>query len=183
MPFNLSIRSRLTPGSASSIGGYVLIRILSLILVIGAIMSALSLVVIEIRGSIACANNLESIYRALSLYEVERGSLPALAYFPDDPIDDSDSLAVMLEPYGLTRSHCICPAAREIQRNEGQTYLWNIALNGQRIPHNAEPVWMLVDMNALSDEVPASHLGGYNVLFSDGKVRRMRDPRRTLLNL
>ncbi len=172
-----------SPDTAPRTAGYVLIRILLLILVIGALMGALSFIVLEIRGSIACASNLETIYRALSLYEVERGALPALAFYPDDPMNDNDSLAVALETYGLTRTQCICPAAREIQRNEGQTYLWNTALNGQRIPHDKEPVWMLVDMNALSDEVPASHLGRYNALFSDGKVRRIRDPRRELPNL
>jgi hypothetical protein len=35
---------------------------------------------------------------------------------------------------------------------------------------------MLIEINALSDLVPASHFGSYNVLFTDGTVARISSP-------
>lgn len=168
---------------ANSKSGRIFIRILFLMLVIGGIVGALLFTMTQIRHTVACADNLKSIYRALELYEMERGVLPTLAYYPDHPLEDSDSLRVVLEPYGLTGARCLCPHARSVQRDEGLTYLWNVSLNGQRIPRDKEPVWMLVDMNALSDDVPAPHLGRYNALFTDGTVKRIRDPQRELPGL
>lgn len=155
------------------------------ILLIGTalVVAVLMNILAEARHAAQCAANLQQIYRALELYEMDRGTLPTLAYFPDQPMDDPDSLRVVLEPYGITPQHCICPASRPIQAAEGLTYLWNVRLNGKRIPRGTNAVWMLVDMNAISDDVPASHFGGYNVLFSDGTVRRIRQPQRELSGL
>lgn len=163
--------------------GRVLVRILVPMLTIGAIVAALLFAMLQVRNTIVCSEHLRTIYRALELYEMERGALPNLAYFPDEPTEDNDSLRVVLEPYGLSSDRCICPAAHPIQINEGLTYLWNPALNSQRIPREGEPVWMVVDMNALSGDVPAPHLGRYNALFSDGTVKRIHDPRSELPGL
>lgn len=155
--------------------GRVVVRILLLMLLIGALVGSLLFVMTQIQNSIICTDNLKTIYQALELYEMERGVLPTLAYFPDHATDDGDSLRVVLEPYGLNATQCICPNTHPLQKAEGLTYLWNVELNGQRLPRK-EPVWMLVDMSALSDEVPSSHLGRYNALFSDGSIKRISDP-------
>ncbi len=156
-----------------------------LLITAGAAIVVMSLLYLltQMRRATQCAAQLQSIYRALELYEMDRGTLPTLAYFPDLPMEDADSLRVALEPYGLAPDRCICPQSKPIQRAEGLTYLWNVQLNGQRLPRGADAVWMLVDMNALSDDVPAPHLGRYNALFSDGSVRRIRNPRRELPGL
>jgi prepilin-type processing-associated H-X9-DG protein len=167
----------------SSRAGHVIVRILGLLLVIAAVVGALFYVLGQVRRTATCADQLKSIYRALELYEMERGVLPSLAFYPDHALEDLDSLRVVLEPYGVSGARCICPSARPVQRAEGLTYLWNVSLNGQRMPRESEAVWMLVDMNALSDDVPSPHLGRYNALFSDGSVRRIRDPRRELPGL
>jgi prepilin-type processing-associated H-X9-DG protein len=42
---------------------------------------------------------------------------------------------------------------------------------------------MIVDLTALAVDVPAPHPGGCNVLYSDGVVRRVRDPLKSLRGL
>jgi hypothetical protein len=158
-------------------------RLCAFIAALGVAMSILLYVLTQIRRTAQCEANLLSIYRALELYEMERGTLPGLAYFPDLPMEDADSLRVVLEPYGLSPDRCLCPQSKPIQRAEGLTYIWNVQLNGQRIPRGTNAVWMLVDMEVLSDDVPAPHLGRYNVLYSDGVVRRVREPKRELPGL
>lgn len=175
--------SQLIAARANPRSGRILVRMLMPMLVIGAIVGALLYVMLQIRSTLVCAENLRTIYRALELYEMERGILPNLAYYPDQPTEDNDSLRVVLEPYGLSPDRCICPSAHQIQRNEGLTYLWNTALNNRRIPRDGEPVWMAVDMNVLSRDLPAPHLTRYNVLFSDGAVKQIRNPRDELPGL
>ena len=48
---------------------------------------------------------------------------------------------------------------------------------------NGPPVWMLVEMTAVSSDLPAPHLGQCNVLFTDGSIRRIRDPLKELPGL
>ena len=130
-----------------------------------------------------CTSRLTLIHRALELYEIERGTLPPLAFFPDDPREGADSLRVVLEHYGVEQETCVCPGEPRLLRESGQTYLWNASLSGKKMPRGAAPVWMLVESSAISRDVPAPHWGGYHVLYSDGQVRTIRDPERDLPGL
>ena len=123
-----------------------------------------------------CEENLNRIYLAMELYEIERGTLPRLSFFPNDPRNDPDSLCVVLAEYGASRDIPICPAAHEIHRNMGLTYLWNMKLNGAKLDNEGEPRWMLVEINALSDKVPEPHFGRYNILYTDGRILRSSEP-------
>lgn len=138
----------------------------------------------QVRLSMACGENLRAIYRALELFEYERGTLPALAFFPDNPFEDSDSLRVVLEPYGAGGSMCVCPHAPRALSELGLTYVWNVRLNGRKMPRDpAERDWMLVEISAVSGDVPAPHLGRYNVLYTDGTVERISEPQQQLKGL
>ncbi|HMP74820.1 MAG TPA: hypothetical protein PKE12_00850 [Kiritimatiellia bacterium] len=163
--------------------GGIWIRILFLSACLGLVVWGLLHILVQVRRTAACAENLQSIYRALELYELERGVLPTLAYFPDQPMEDADSLRTVLEPYGLNGQRCLCPASHRFIQSEGLTYIWNVGLNGQRMPRGEETTWMLVDISALTDDVPAPHLWRYNVLYSDGTVKRARSPLRELQGL
>ena len=63
------------------------------------------------------------------------------------------------------------------------TYVWNVRLNARKIPKGQAREWMLVDIQVLSEDVPAPHLGRYHVLYSDGVVERIQDPRQQLPGL
>lgn len=146
-------------------------------------LAAIYHILAQVRKTLACADNLKAVYRALELYEMDRGVLPKLAFYPDNPVEDGDSLRVVLEAYGAGGSACVCPHAPPNQQELGLTYVWNVRLNGRKIPPVEEREWMLVEMNALSAEVPAPHLGRYNVLYTDGTVERIKDPLTNLRGL
>jgi len=156
--------------------GFILLRTLMLTffcLVVAAIVYAF---VQQHNLTLMCTDNLRRIFTALEMYEIERGTLPRLAFFPNDPRQDMDSINVALEEFGAHGTTCICPTTHPSHKLLGLTYLWNHDLSGSKLQEDKEPVWMLVEINALSDQVPAPHLGLYNILYSDGSVRRSRTP-------
>lgn len=130
-----------------------------------------------------CEENLQRIYRVLAFYEAKNDALPLLAYFPDDPQNDADSLYVIMESYSMDARICVCPAVHSTLRNQGLTYIWNTQLSGVPLPDDGPPQWMLVEMTAISGEVPAPHLRSYNVLYTDGTVKRVKDPLKELPGL
>lgn len=157
-------------------GGFSVLQILTVTVLIALIATGTYYYIRQQMLARECAANLRRIYAALELYEIDRGTLPRLAFFPDDPKQDPDSIVVALTPYGTTPDVYLCPTAPLPHRELGLTYLWNTRLNGRKIPRASTPEWMLVEINALSDEVPASHMGKYNVLYTDGAVHREKDP-------
>lgn len=130
-----------------------------------------------------CAGHLKDIYRALELYELERGTLPNLAFFPDDPKQDPNSLRVVLESHGLTPDQCACPAAPRKLQDLGLTYVWNVRMSNRKLEKATPPPWLLVEIQSLSADVPVPHPNGYNVLFSDGSVQCLRQPLKELQGL
>ena len=123
-----------------------------------------------------CARNLHRLYMAAEMYEMERGVLPRLAFFPEDPKQDANSLAVVLGPYGALPEVCVCPAAPVDIRAMGLTYVWNVRVNGRPLHGLSGPEWLVTEINAISRDYPAAHLGRYNILYTDGQVRRLVNP-------
>ncbi|MFH0908396.1 MAG: hypothetical protein V1929_06520 [bacterium] len=163
--------------------GHVLTKVLVLIVVLLAAVGALYYILYQASLQKECEVNLLRLHRAIEMYEVDRGTLPRLAFFPDDPKQDIDSLRVALEAYGADGIACLCPTAPDIQIELGLTYVWNVKLNNRKLPRDGDAEWMLVEISALSMDVPAPHLGQYNVLYTDGKVRRVKYPLQELRGL
>jgi len=130
-----------------------------------------------------CQENLIQIYRALEQYEIERGVLPALAFYPTDPRESTDGLRQTLERFGVNGRNVICPACPHALRETGQTYVWNNAMSGKPLDVGATSTWLLAEMQILDMELPRPHAGGYHALFADGQIRRIRDPLRELPGL
>ncbi|HMP73482.1 MAG TPA: hypothetical protein PKE55_09495 [Kiritimatiellia bacterium] len=164
------------PPTSSRQGG-ILLRLSLLIALAAVLILGILSLLNSLSRSAKCAEQLRDIYLALELFELDKGSLPHLAFFPDDPLTDTDSLRVVLEEYGLRASSCVCPAAAPRLRDTGLTYIWNVRLNGANLQiENREREWMLIDAAALSADLPSPHLGGFNVLFTDGTVERIAMP-------
>ncbi len=144
------------------------------------LVGAIYYVLIQVSKTVQCSDQLIRIYQALELFEMDRGSLPHLAFYPDEPMTDPDSIRVVLEEYGVDPHAWVCPASHPLITNLGLSYIWNTRLNGANLRGFDERQWMLIEVNALSDDVPAPHLGYYNVLYSDGKVERISDPAESL---
>ena len=123
-----------------------------------------------------CSQNLQKIYGALVDYEDRFGFLPKLAFYPDDARLDPDSVTVKLAAFGVLESDCICPSSPAVLQDAGITYLWNIALNMQRLEDFSTSTWVMVEIHSLSSSVPAPHLRTYNILFTDGRVTKSRRP-------
>ncbi len=163
-----------TPSRRSS--GFTLVELLFVLLILAGVAWGLYFLFHQRLLRLRCEENLVSIYAALDLYEIERGSLPRLAFYPDDPKQDQNSLITALQPYGVPNEAFVCPALPPSLQAQGLTYIWNVQLNGKKLRGPGAPTWVLVEMNALSATVPAPHLGHYNVLYTDGRVRSSREP-------
>ncbi len=163
--------------------GRIVILLLLLVIIVVAVFGLFCLLTEKSKNRQICEDNLKKIYRALEQFENDRGVLPTLAYFPADPQADSDSLPVALESYGADAHTCICPAMHLVLREMGLTYIWNSSLSGKRIPRSGAPVWMLVEMTAISSDLPAPHIHQFNVLYSDGSVKHVTNPLKELPGL
>jgi len=163
--------------------GHVIFKLFLLTVAIAAIIGGIYFALMQISMTVRCADQLTRIYQALELYEMDRGTLPRLAFYPDEPMTDPDSIRVVLEEYGVDPGVWVCPAAHAKVANQGLTYVWNTQLNGSNLRSFEERQWVLVEINALSTDIPAPHIGYCNVLYTDGKVERVRDPMNTLRGL
>ena len=119
-----------------------------------------------------CEKNLRSIYAALELYELDKGYLPKLDFYPSSPSDDQDSLMVVLRPYGVRPGYCLCPKAPRIVKAAGLSYVWNVKLNNQPLPDSDSTDWLLMEIQALSDKIPGPHLRSNHILYTDGRIER-----------
>jgi hypothetical protein len=120
--------------------------------------------------------NLNLIYMALEWYEMENGQLPDLAFFPENPREDGDSLLVALKRFGVDERMTVCPSAPQSIQDLGLNYVWNVRLNGRRLYQPGLREWVLVDIHAISPSVPYPYLRGYSILFSDGVVEWSKVP-------
>lgn len=156
--------------------GFTLAELIVVLVLLALVGVGIASVTREIFERKHCKRNLYAIYNALELYEIDRGTLPRMAFFPDQPRMDRDSPVVLLRPYCSDPDIFVCPAAPRRFQELGLTYLWNVGLNGKKLHSIQPPVWLMTELQALSDQVPAPHLGIYNVLFSDGRVLKMKVP-------
>ena len=124
----------------------------------------------------SCETNLKKLYLALELYELEHKQLPTLAFYPNKPGLDRDSILPVLSHLADIKDACVCKAAHPFLRQTGLTYVWNVQLNGVELPKTGEAKWMLTDIQAISDSVDPPHQGHYHVLYTDGRVIRSIDP-------
>lgn len=163
--------------------GSAIFRLFLMTVAVFAIVGAIYFVLMQASMVVKCEDQLTRIYQALELFEMDRGSLPRLAFYPDEPMTDPDSIRVVLEEYGVDPGVWVCPSANPKVANLGLSYVWNTALNGSNLRSYAERQWMLVEINALSEEVPSPHCSFYNVLYTDGTVARIRRPLEELKGL
>ena len=156
--------------------GFTLIELL-VVLLLGAVLAAAAAHYFHQRRlTRRCAEQLWKIYTALEMYEIDRGTLPRLSFFPNDPKQGADSLVKVILPYTAEPDLTVCPATPAAQRDLGLTYVWNVENNGRKLHPPGVPKWMLVEIQALSESVPPPHQGRYHILYTDGQVELSRNP-------
>ncbi|MBU1693610.1 MAG: prepilin-type N-terminal cleavage/methylation domain-containing protein [Verrucomicrobia bacterium] len=156
--------------------GFTLVELLVVLLILAGTVLTVTHQLHQRRLTRSCAEQLWHIYTALEMYEIDRGTLPRLAFFPNDPKQDADSLVTVIQPYAAVEGLTVCPAVPASQRALGLTYVWNVENNGRKLHPPGVPRWMLVEINALSESVPPPHQGRYHILYTDGQVELSKSP-------
>lgn len=157
--------------------GAVLLPWLFIFLMLGSLLWLLNRLNQGIQHSDQCQIQLENIYQALRNYEQENGRLPTLELYPVDPEETEETLMTILENQpGFRREWLQCPAAHDVLREQGITYLWNTELNQSSLIDRATITWVLVDMHALDLSLPGPHFGKVHILYTDGRVELSEDP-------
>jgi len=153
-------------------GGFMLAELLLVTAIVTSIPTGAYMLVKNRALELNCRNNLRQINMALQMFILTNDKLPSAAFYPKNAAGDKNSIRVILKSYGASKGLFIDPAAPEKLKKLGLTYLWNDTFNGRRpgkVP-DASKQWLMIDMSAVSNDVPAAHRGGYNVLYVDGHV-------------
>ncbi len=124
---------------------------------------------------VACFNQLRQIYMAFQMMAMNDEPLPRAWFYPPDnhPYREQFNLANIMARQGVPKQLFICPAAPEEIKQRGICYLYNDKLCNRNLDGISDPAntWLLMDVNAVTDQVPPAHLGGCNVLYCDGHVK------------
>ena len=124
---------------------------------------------------VQCQNNLKRLYDMIREYEVKNGNLPNAAFFPENPFDDADSLAIILGKGA--HQYFVCPSSSPDFRSLGFNYVWNEKLSGKKLSEITDPAntWLMMDFVGIHKwmvEVRScGHLGKVNILYADGTVK------------
>lgn len=149
---------------------------LVVLLLLGALLLLGRYIWLEEQIARACTLRLQAFHRALMRYEAEYGTLPAAAFYPDDPGTEPNSLLVLLDPYGVTAETGVCPGSHPRILAHGLSYIWNASLNGMVSSEIPPDTWMMTGISALSPQMSPPHLGRHITLYADGTVLRTRRP-------
>jgi prepilin-type processing-associated H-X9-DG protein/prepilin-type N-terminal cleavage/methylation domain-containing protein len=118
----------------------------------------------------SCRNNLEQIWQALVMYDMNGGGLPKAVFYPKNPKTDANSLENVLDQ--AYRPMLVCPVFPSALKDTGLTYIYNDKFAGKPIDSIPDPnkTWIVTEMNAVSDKIPMPHPGGFNILYADGHI-------------
>jgi len=152
--------------------GFTLIELLAVVAIVSSIPAGSYANAKRRALELNCQHNLRQISLALQMFTLSNGTLPQASFYPENPAKDKDSIIVILKSYGGSPALFVDPGAPEELQKSGLTYIWNDTFNGKdpdRIP-NASKEWLMIEMCAVSKNVPAAHRNGYNILYVDGHV-------------
>lgn len=153
---------------------------LFILLMVGSLIWLLNRLNRQLEYAERCEEQLLTIYDILTVYEQQHGRLPDLELFPEDPEENEQSLLHILGQFENAPHLAVCPAAHNVLREHGLSYLWNTALNQSSLINRKESTWVLVDIQALDDQMSGPHFGSYHILYTDGRVERSPSPPHSL---
>ena len=146
--------------------GFTAVELLTVVTIVTGLSATAFVRVKNTVNELKCRGNLTQVGMDLRFYETQNGRLPAAAFYPANPREAKDSLYMILPD---SRQLLLCPSAPDEFSAKGLTFLWNDKMNNRIADkiENASETWLMTEMNAVSDKVPAPHPGGYNILCAD----------------
>jgi len=122
----------------------------------------------------SCHNNLEQLWQAFQMYDMNNGALPKATFYPKNPKTDANSIVKVFD--AAYQPMFVCPVFPSDIRDTGLTYLYNDTVAGGSLDSVADPghTWLLMEMNAVSDKIPMPHPGGFHILYCDGHIERTK---------
>lgn len=113
-----------------------------------------------------CQQHLRQAAQLLMMYEMNHGHLPDADFYPKDPLRDPRSIIRIIPEL---QPLLVCRSMPDSLARRGLTFIWNDACSGKSITRikNARSTWLLMAVSAVSEEAPAPHLGGFNVVYAD----------------
>ena len=126
---------------------------------------------------VTCFNQLRQMYLAFQMMAANDEPLPQAWFYPPDnhPYREQYNLVNIMSRQGVPKNFFICPSAPDELQQRGMCYLYNDRLCKRNIDGVEDPsgTWLMMDVNGVTDQIPAAHNGGCNVLYCDGHVKWM----------
>ncbi len=116
-----------------------------------------------------CINNLKNIYQAVTMFEMDNGTLPAAKFFPSSA-SDNRGIHFILAQYGA-RGVMFCPSLPAQLNNYGTNYIWNDEFSGKSMGSVPSGTWLMTEMTAVNKKIPSPHMAGFSVLYAGGNAQ------------
>ncbi len=146
--------------------GFTLIELMAVSALVSAV-STTAYQAIKKGKEVQCLNNLKQIYLAVNMFVQDQGTAPPAKFFPDSATDVR-GLPGILRSYGVTREIFFCPCLPAELNTRGINYIWNDTVNGRDLSSLGKSTWLMTEMTAVKEDIPAPHMAGFAVLYPDG---------------
>ncbi|MHB8995272.1 MAG: prepilin-type N-terminal cleavage/methylation domain-containing protein [Armatimonadota bacterium] len=126
---------------------------------------------------VTCYNQLRQLGLSFMMMAHMDEPLPQAWFYPPDnhPAREQYNIVNIMARQRVPKQFFICPSAPEELKARGCCYLYNDRLSNRNLDSIDRPgeTWLMMDVNAVTSEVPPAHNEGCNVLFCDGHVKWM----------
>lgn len=117
-----------------------------------------------------CINNLQQIYKAIVMFEMDNNYLPNAKFFPSSSSDPKGLNNILIQ-YGVAGTIFYCPSIPEQLNRYGTNYIWNDTTNNRTTDSLPPNTWLMTEMTAVSKNIPGPHTGRFSILYAGGNAQ------------
>ena len=167
---------RLTPcfdnRGKKNTGGFTLIELATVIVIIAILAAMITGVTVEMRGRadrVKCTQNLKSLYTATANYIQQQGSWPQID--TSNQTVSAKLWVATMQPMGLTQINWICPTIQRVLNNPDYTTDDNYRVDYVATPFDAKPMTpYLWPHQPWFVERGSVHGSGNLIIWSNGQI-------------